>query len=114
MQHRRSEVLEHAHLRTYFSRHGLCQGDAASFHHDIDIRVGTAQEAVADVAADDEGAHAQLTGHVRNQLEHGSVQVSFRYRWHSISSQSGAFSTKENPSSFRSNIKVFRPLVITM
>ncbi len=80
MEHRRAEVLEYAHPRMDLRRHGFRKGDPASFHDDVDIRIGTSQETVADITADDEGAYAQLTGYVRNQLEHGGVQVSFRYR----------------------------------
>ena len=98
VQHRGAEVLEYAYVRRNLRRHGFREGDAAPLHHDVDIRVGAAQEAVADIAADDEGAHPEVRRHVRHQLEDRCVQVSFRYRRHSISSQSGAFSTKTNPS----------------
>ena len=113
VQHRGAEVLEHAHVRMDLRRHGFRESDAAPLHDDVDVRVGTSQEAVADIAADDEGADPEVRRHVRHQPEDRCVQVSFRYRRHSISSQSGAFSTKTNPSAWRSNIKVFNPLVIT-
>ena len=98
VQHGGAEVAEHAHVRMDLRRHGFREGDAAPLHHDVNVRIGPAKETVADIAADDEGAHPEVRRHVRHQSENRRVQVSFRYRRHSMSSHCGAFSTKTNPS----------------
>ena len=79
VQHRGTEVLEYAYVRMDLRRHGFREGDAAPLHHDVDIRVGAAQEAVADIAADDEGAHPEVRRHVRHQLEDRRVLPERRF-----------------------------------
>ena len=92
MQHRRSEIAEHAHVAgmflagRYFRGHGFRQVDAAPLHHDVDIIVLAAQEAVSHITADHESAHTQAGGHVAHEAEDRGIQESLCNGYRHISS----------------------------
>ena len=82
MQHRRTEIPEDAHVAGMllaggdFGRHRFCQVDSAPLHHDVDIVVLAAQEAVSHITADHESAHTQAGGHVAHEAEDRGIQES--------------------------------------
>ena len=90
----------------YYSGDEIC-------NHDIDIIVRPAQEAVADITADDKGPYALFSGRVGDDPEDRMVQISFG-QGHTISSHDGAFSRKRKPSPVRPKRKVFTPFVIAI
>ena len=104
-------------------RHGLGKGDAAAFHHNIDIVIGRTQEAITDIAADHEGAHAHLAGGLRDDRKDGAVQVSLgNGLGHGCtgciggmpSDQQGGVSIRSNNAPLRRKNSDCRPLVIAI
>ena len=113
MEHRGPEILEQGDLGVDFLADGEGEVHPAALDDDVDVAAGAAEEAVAHVAADYEGADPALLRGFRNNPEDRAVKISFRYRLH-ISSYVGRWSTATTPSPSRLKQRVWEPLVISI